>query len=95
MVMQKRKMTERDKPGPQDSKVSMEEKQILADAADHSPNGEEEELRKAIPDNVDEDGEPLNEVFSYKDLSASDLDIPDDYEDEEEEELGKIPRDEH
>src|SRR5215467_13121280 len=71
--------------------VSKQEKDLLQNAASHSPNEEEEELKTAIPDSTDADGEELNEQISYKDLSAKDLDIPDDFEDDEDEELGKIP----
>lgn len=74
-----------------DLNVSPVEKELLRNAAAYSSGSEEEELKKAIPDTTDVDGDQLNETFSYKDLSAKDLDIPDEYEDDEDEELGKEP----
>jgi hypothetical protein len=71
--------------------VSEVERELLRKAANNNIGSEDEELKKAIPDTTDADGDPLNETFSYKDLSAKDLDIPDDFEDDEDEELGKEP----
>ncbi len=95
--MQKKKMKKNNSSGKQHeiSQVTPEEKKLLEDAANIEFPEEDEELKKSIPDNVDEDGDPLNENISYKDLSASDLDIPDDYEDDEDEELGKLPKDDY
>ena len=73
--------------------VTDSEKELLRQAANYDSEEEDEELKKAIPDTTDNDGEELNEQFSSKDLSAKDLDIPDEFEDDEDEELGKIPRD--
>jgi len=75
------------------SKVTPEEIALLKEAAAYNDEEEEEELKKAVPDSVDEDGDPLNEQSNYKDLSASDLDIPDEFEDDPDEELGKEPTD--
>jgi hypothetical protein len=74
-----------------DINVSEEERNLLRKAANYDSEEGEEELKKAIPDTKDEDGDELNEKFSYKDLSAQDLDIPDEYEDDKDEELGKKP----
>jgi hypothetical protein len=74
-----------------DWNVSDVERDLLRKAAAYTGGSEEEELKKAIPDTTDADGDQLNETFSYKDLSAKDLDIPDEYEDDEDEELGKEP----
>lgn len=71
--------------------VSETERDLLEKAAEYSSEEQESEneLRKAIPDITDGDGEPLNETISYNDLSARDLDIPDEFEDDPDEELGK------
>ena len=72
-----------------DDNVSETERNLLRQAADHGSDEEDDELRNAIPDTTDADGDELNEKFTSLDLSAKDLDIPDDFEDEEDEELGK------
>jgi hypothetical protein len=71
--------------------VSDTEKELLRKAANYDSEEEDDELKKAIPDTTDEDGDELNEKFTSKDLSAKDLDIPDEFEDDEDEELGKEP----
>jgi hypothetical protein len=74
-----------------DDNVSDSEKELLRKAANYDSEEEDNELKKAIPDTTDQDGDELNEKFSSKDLSAKDLDIPDEFEDDEDEELGKEP----
>lgn len=69
--------------------VSPIEKRMLSEAAEYVDQEEEAELKRAMVENTDEDGDPLNEETGYKDLSAKDLDIGDEYEDDEDEELGK------
>jgi hypothetical protein len=75
------------RPAPPDDpdlgQVSAEERALLEKASDFSESENEEDLKNAVPDNTDLDGEPLNENTSYNDLSAEDLDIPDDFEDDE------------
>jgi hypothetical protein len=71
------------------SNVSEEEKKILRDASEYNSVEEENELKDAMVDRTDGDNDPLNETISYKDLGAQDLDIPDDFEDDDDEELGK------
>jgi hypothetical protein len=73
-----------------ENSVSIEEKAILRDMADGNSLEEERELKSAVVDSTDDNGDPLNEETEYYDLGASDLDIPDDYEDDEDEELGKV-----
>ena len=73
----------------QESNVSDTEKNLLREAASYNSVEEENELKDALVDSVDEDGEPLNEDVNYKDLGAKDLDIPDEFEDDDDEELGK------
>src|ERR1700684_684309 len=65
------------------TEVSETEKELLRKAASYESDEDEEDLKNAIPDTTDEDGEELNEQFSYRDLSAKDLDIPDEFEDDE------------
>jgi len=77
-----------------DYTVTEQEKRDLQQAAEITDWKEEEELKNAAPNNVDEDGEPLNEKTGYKDLGAGDLDIPDEFEDDPDEELGKSSREE-
>jgi hypothetical protein len=77
----------------EDENVSATEKELLRKAANYDSEEEDDELKKAIPDTTDEDGDELNEKFSSKDLSAKDLDIPDEFEDDEDEELGKVAGD--
>jgi hypothetical protein len=78
-----------DELSEQESNVTNNERAMLEDAAEYNSSDDEEELKKAVVDDLDEDDEPLNEETNYKDLGASDLDIPDDFEDDEDEELGK------
>lgn len=66
--------------------VSKEEKKLLRDASEKTPDTDEENLEKAQLDNMDEDGELLNEKTN---LSGSDLDIPGSEEDDINEEIGE------
>jgi hypothetical protein len=69
-----------------DTNVSKEEVELL-EKPEYSSGGEEEEdATKAILDNEDEDGEPLNE---QNDHSGKDLDVPGAEADDENEELGE------
>lgn len=60
--------------------VSDTERQLLDDAATIDPLDEEEQnLRNALPDDTDDDGDPLNE---------DELDVPGAEDDDEEQEMG-------
>ena len=69
-----------------DSDVLPEEKQALRDAAERTPDSEDDNhLRDANLDDRDEDGELLNEKTN---LSGSDLDIPGSEDDDDDEAIG-------
>ena len=69
------------------SNVSKEEKKILQDAAEKTPDVEDEKnLEQAMLDQRDEEGELLNE---RTDLSGKDLDVPGSEEDDANEEIGE------
>jgi hypothetical protein len=69
-----------------DPNVSAAERKALSDAAEKMPTEDEENLEKAQLEDVDEDGEPLNE---QTDLSGSDLDVPGSEDDDANEEIGE------
>ena len=56
-----------------DSNVTTEEKELLSQSSVSMNTRDDEQLRKAAVDNVDEDGEQLNEKI---DQSGTDLDVP-------------------
>jgi hypothetical protein len=66
--------------------VSQEEIELLEKSENSMGGDEEEGIAKAVLDNVDEDGEPLNEDL---DLAGQDLDVPGAEDDDENEELGE------
>ena len=68
------------------SNVTKDERKTLADAAEKIDSTDQEALEKAIPDQYDEDGEPLNEKAA---LSGNDLDIPGSELDDDNEEIGE------
>lgn len=61
-----------------DADVTQEERNLLQASAEFEPSRDEVALRSAELDNVDNDGEPLNET---EDFSGADLDIPADEQD--------------
>ncbi len=69
-----------------DADVTEEEKKVLQASAEYSPVEEEVKMRRALPDNTDLDGEPLNETI---DFSGEDLDVPGAELDDTNEELGE------
>ena len=69
-----------------ESNVTEEEKELLQASAEFSPEAEEINLRKALPDDKDQDGDLLNEA---NDLSGEDLDVPGSDLDDTDEELGE------
>lgn len=70
-----------------DANVSQEEKDILDDAGSAIPD--DEQLRRSALDNVDDDGEPLNEGSSANAISGSDLDAPGTEDDDANEDIGE------
>ena len=70
-----------------ESNVTIEEKQALTEAAQQSGNVKDDQnLKRALLDNTDEDGEQLNEKIN---VSGSDLDVPGSNDDDENEEIGE------
>jgi hypothetical protein len=69
-----------------DSDVSKEEAILLARSADSQAGKEDEAWREATLDNLDEDGEALNEENEF---SGKDLDVPGSEEDDGNEEIGE------
>jgi hypothetical protein len=55
--------------------VSEEEKKALQQADEDMPTRDDDNLHRAALDNVDEDGEPLNEAGFGDDVSGGDLDV--------------------
>jgi hypothetical protein len=71
-----------------DGNVSRSERSALADA-DYMPTRDEDNLRRANMDNVDFQGDRLNEKGFGQDRSGSDLDIPGSELDDRNEEIGE------
>lgn len=69
-----------------DSNVSRNEKELLADAADSMSTPDDQALKNARVDRVDDDGELLNERTR---LTGSDLDVPGSEQDDKDEKIGK------
>lgn len=80
-------LDEEDDNDESDSSVSSEEIEDLENSGTDS--SDDENLRRAALDNVDNDGEPLNEGSFRSDVTASDLDVPGASEDDENEEIGE------
>ena len=69
-----------------DTNVTKDERDLLAETDISTGTSDDQSLKKAKVDNVDEDGEPLNEVVN---LSGTDLDVPGSEDDDDLEELGE------
>jgi hypothetical protein len=69
--------------------VTEEERELLEASANDMPTKDEQQLRKAELDAVDEDGEPLNEKTSANAGSGSDLDVPGADDDNQDESIGE------
>lgn len=76
-------------PSGNDADVSPLEKELLANADQDMPGGDDERLRQAKMDNEDEDGEPLNQEGFGTDVSGSDLDVPGTESDDANENIGE------
>lgn len=72
-----------------DATVTDVERDLLERSATVIPNEEEEGVRQAALDNVDLDGEPLNEAGLNNAISGSDLDVPGSEADDEDEAIGE------
>ena len=90
--MKNTKIKEKDLPGPQEdlagnkADITPEEIEMLERSGNSMGGEEEENLEKAKLDNVDEDGEELNEQI---DFSGKDLDVPGAEDDDANEEIGE------
>ena len=72
-----------------DSLITPAEKAMLDEILRNDPLSEDEiELKKSQLDNIDDDGDFLNELNSANDASGNDLDIP-GAEDDDDEEIGR------
>jgi hypothetical protein len=69
--------------------VSKEETTALRQADEDMPTRDDENLHNAAMDNVDEDGEPLNEAAFGQDVSGADLDVSGSEADDAMEEIGE------
>jgi hypothetical protein len=66
--------------------VSKTEKELLQESSESMASPDDIKLRESKVDNVDEDGEPLNEEVN---ASGSDLDVPGSDDDDANEEIGE------
>jgi hypothetical protein len=71
------------------STVSETERKLLDDSANDMPTKDEQSLRRAGLDSVDNEGVPLNEKTSSNAISGSDLDVPGAEEDDQNEDIGE------
>ncbi len=72
-----------------DSSITPAEKAMLDDAMNYDPLSKDEiNLKHARLDNIDEDGDTLNEISIAEDNSGKDLDIPGAEDDDENEIIG-------
>jgi hypothetical protein len=69
-----------------DTDVTEEEKDLLDRSADSMAGEDDEDRRKSLLDNKDEDGDPLNENVE---VSGDDLDVPGAGDDDDNEEIGE------
>jgi hypothetical protein len=69
-----------------DTNVSKEEKDLLRRSSESMASEDDESVRRAAVDKVDEDGTPLNEKVNN---SGDDLDVPGSELDDEDEEIGE------
>jgi hypothetical protein len=77
---------------PQDNiiaDITPAERAMLDESMENSMTPDNEQLKRSSLDNVDEDGEPLNEESSADDVTGEDLDIPGAEEDDADEMIGE------
>ncbi|HEX7692116.1 MAG TPA: hypothetical protein VF408_06990 [Sediminibacterium sp.] len=70
----------------EETDVTDEEKELLRRSAESMSSEDDEARRQVLPDNTDNDGDPLNESVN---MSGSDLDVPGSDEDDTDEEIGE------
>lgn len=69
--------------------VTREEKKDLQQAGEDVPTNDSASLKRAAMDNVDEDGEPLNEKGFGEEVSGRDIDVPGADDDDANEDIGE------
>lgn len=69
-----------------DANVTATEKELLKESSESMASPDDIKLREARVDNVDDDGEPLNEQVN---VSGDDLDVPGAEDDDANEEIGE------
>lgn len=70
----------------EETDVTDEEKELLERSAESMGGEDDEDRRKVLLDNSDEDGDPLNENVE---VSGNDLDVPGANDDDDNEEIGE------
>ena len=70
----------------EDTDVSEEERDLLQRSSESMSSEDDESVRQAALDDIDDEGEPLNETVG---LSGDDLDVPGAEDDDEDEEIGE------
>jgi hypothetical protein len=70
----------------EETNVSKTERELLERSANQTPGSDDENQQRATLDNVDDDGEVLNEG---NDLSGRDLDVPGSEADDDIEDVGE------
>lgn len=73
-------------PGNNETNVTKEERELLRRSSESMASSDDENARRAVLDNTDEDGTPLNESAN---MSGSDLDVPGSEDDDANEEIGE------
>jgi hypothetical protein len=71
------------------SNVSALERKFLDESANDMPTKDDQNLRRASLDSMDNEGTPLNEKTSFNAISGSDLDVPGSDEDDTAEDIGE------
>jgi hypothetical protein len=71
-----------------DADVTPLEKELLRETGESTASDEDQDIRRAVLDNTDEDGDPLNESEGHP-LSGRDLDIPGSEDDDDLEDIGE------
>jgi hypothetical protein len=73
---------------PDKNDITTEERELLDDASD-AIDADDQRLKRAQLDSIDQDGIPLAEMSGAEDLTGGDLDIPGSELDDAAEEIGE------
>ena len=74
---------------PDDSNVTPDERELINQSFEHPNSEDEKSIRRASLDNVDNDGQPLNEQGMRDDRTGEDLDVPGSAMDDADEAIGR------